>query len=87
MHGKLTASGVELAAEKEDRKRGRGRGSGPDHLPKKVGLDKSRLLERLAGTEADDKENDTMRDLKYCERKAGSAKPRKGLTFTLRSQT
>ena len=29
MHGNLTASGAELAAEKAASKRGRGRGSGP----------------------------------------------------------
>ena len=49
LHRKLTTSGAELAAEKAESNRGRGRGSGPRHPPKKVGLDKSRLLGRLAG--------------------------------------
>ena len=37
MHGKLMASGAELAAEKAASNRGRGRGSGPGHSPKRVG--------------------------------------------------
>ena len=50
--------------------------------PKKVGLEKSRLLGRLEGREAVKKENGTMRDLVYSNRKGGSAKARKGLDFT-----
>ena len=44
MHGNLTASETELAIEKAATDRGRGMGGGPGHTPKKVGLDKSRLL-------------------------------------------
>ena len=40
MHGKLTSSGAELAAEKSASNRGRGRGISPGHPPKKVGLAK-----------------------------------------------
>ena len=37
MHGKLTARGVELAAEKLESNRGRGSGSGPGHIPRRLG--------------------------------------------------
>ena len=87
MHGKLPPSGVEMAAEKVERNRGRGRGSGPGHPPKKVGVTKSRLMGSLAGKEAAEKDDDTIRDLVYRERKGESAKSRKGLAFTLRDQT
>ena len=53
IHGKLTASGAELAAKnaakKEARNRWRDRVSGPVHPPKKGGLAKLRLIGRLAG--------------------------------------
>ena len=49
MHGNLTASETELVAEKAATDRGGGRGGGPSHTPKKVGLDKSRILGRMAG--------------------------------------
>ena len=65
MNRKLTTSGVNLAAEKAESNRGRGRGSGPSHTPKKVGLDKSRHLGRLAEREADNKDDDIMGDLEY----------------------
>ena len=48
MHGKLTTSGEKMSAVKAASNRGRG----PGHHPKKVGLDKSRLLGRLAGIDA-----------------------------------
>ena len=83
MHGKLTASRAELAAEKA----ASNRGSGPGHPPKKVGLAKSRLLGGLAGREAVSEDDDIMGDLAYRERKGGSAKARKGLTFIFRAQT
>ena len=47
MHGKLTASGVELMAKKVASNKVRGRGSDPRFPPKKVGLAKSRLLGSL----------------------------------------
>ena len=87
IHGRLTASRAELAAEKAASNRGRGRGSGPGHPPKKVGLAKSRFLGRLAGREAVDEDDDIIGDLAYRERKGESAKARKSLTFTLRAQT
>ena len=59
--------------------------SGPDHPPKKFGLARSRLLGRLAGREAFNKDDDIMGDLAYCKRKEGSVKARKGLAFTLRA--
>ena len=40
MHGKLTASEAELAADKAASNRGGDRRSGPRHPPKKVGLSK-----------------------------------------------
>ena len=62
MHGKLTASEAELAAEKAASNRGRGRGSVLS-IPPRVGLAKSRLLGRLAGREAADGDDDIMGDL------------------------
>ena len=53
----------------------------------KVGLAKSRLLGRLVGREAAYKDDEVMGYLAYRERKGGSAKARKGITFTLRNQT
>ena len=87
MHGKLTASWTERASEKAVSNRDRGRGSGPDHPLNKVELAKSRLLGRLAGREAADNGDNIMVDLAYRERKWGSDKARKDLTFTLRDQT
>ena len=49
MYVKLTTRGVEMASEKAAKKRERGRGSGPSHPLNKVGLEKSRLVGRLAG--------------------------------------
>ena len=86
MHRKLTASRAELEDKKAASNRGRGRGSGTGHCPKKVGLAKSRLLGMLSGIEAVGKDNIIMGDLEYHERKGGSNKARKGLTFTLRAQ-
>ena len=63
IHGKLTASRADLAAEKAASNRGRGRGSRPATPPKKFGLAKSRLLVRLAGREAANEDNDIMGDL------------------------
>ena len=57
-------------------------GAAPNTPPKKVGLEKSRLLGRLEGREAVKKDNGTMGDLVYRNRKGGSAKARKGLAFT-----
>ena len=83
IHGKLTASRVELADDKAVRNRGRCRGSGPEHPPpKKVGLENSRLIGSLEGREAVKKYNGTMGDLVYRNRKGGSANARKGLAFT-----
>ena len=45
-------------------------------------MEKSRLLWRLEGREAVKKDNGTMRDLVYHNRKGGSANARKGLAFT-----
>ena len=84
---KLTESGAELTSDKAESNKGRGRGSGPGHPPKKVGVTKSRLMGSLAGKEAAEKDDDTIRDLVYRERKGESAKSRKGLAFTLRDQT
>ena len=67
--------------------RGRGWGGGPGHTPKKVGLDKSRLLGMLAGIEAVSNYDNIMGGLAYRKRNGESAKARKGLTFTLRAQT
>ena len=82
MHGKRRKRGAELAAEKAERNRG----SGPNHPPKKVGLAKWRILERLTEREAVGKYGDIVGGLSYRERKGWSAKARKGLTFTLRAQ-
>ena len=89
MHGKLMASGVELAAEKAASNRGRrrGRGSGPCHPPKKVELSKSRLMRRLAGRETANEDNHIMGNLAYGQKKGGSSKAREGLAFTLSAQT
>ena len=86
MYVKLTARGVEMAAEKAAKKRERGRGSGPSHPLNKVGLEKSRLVGRLEGREAANKDNDIIEDLEYCKN-GGSSKARKDPTFTLRAQT
>ena len=48
---------------------------------------KSRLLGRLVGREVADRDDGIMGYLVYRERKGGSSKVRKGLTFTLRAQT
>ena len=87
MHGKLTAIGEELAADKATSNRGRGMWSGPGHPPKKVGLDKSKILGKLAGREEVGEDDNIMGDLAYRERKGESVEARKGLTFTLRAQT
>ena len=63
MHGKLTASGTDLEAEKAASNRGRGRGGIPGHPPKKVGFAKSRLLGELSGIEAARKDYDIMEDM------------------------
>ena len=57
-------------------------GAAPNTPPKKVGLEKSRLLGRLERIEAVKKDNGNMGDLVYRNRKGGSAKARKGLGFT-----
>ena len=62
-------------------------GAAPATPPKKVGLDKSRLLGRLVRREAADGDKVIMGDMEYRKRKGGSAKARKGLAFTLRAQT
>ena len=61
MHGKLMASGAELAAEKA----ASNRGSGPGHPPKKIRLAKFRLLWSLAGREANNKDDNIMGDMAY----------------------
>ena len=63
MHGKLTASGAELAAKKLASKRWRGRGSSPDHPPKKFGLTRLMLMGRLTGIYAAGKDNNIMGDM------------------------
>ena len=83
MTGTLTAIGAELASEKAARNRGRVRGSGTGHPPKKA----LRVLGRMVGRESADTEEYIMRGLEYREKKGGSSKARKGLTFTLRAQT
>ena len=50
MHGNLTAIETELEVENVATNRGGAGGGGPGHIPKKFGLDKSRLLGGLAGT-------------------------------------
>ena len=88
IHRKLTASGAELeelSSEKEASNRGRGMGGGPGHPLKKFGLAKSRGMGRLAGREAVDEDCDIMGGLAYRERKGGSDKARKGISFTLRT--
>ena len=87
MHGKMTSNGAELASEKAASNRERGRGSGPSHPPKKVGLSKSMLLGRLAVREASEDDENIIGDQSYRKRKGGSAKARKGITFTLKAQT
>ena len=72
MHGKLTASGAELAAEKA----ASNRGSGPGHPPKKVGLAKLRLLGKLAGREAAGEDDDIMGDMAH--REGRGIPPRQG---------
>ena len=73
VHGKLTASGAELSAEKAESNLGRGRGVGPVYSPKKVGLAKLRFLGRLTGREAADKYDNIKGNLEYRERKGGSS--------------
>ena len=73
MHKKLAEIGTDLAAEKAESNRRRGRGSGPGKPPKKIGLAKSRLLGRLAGKEAENKDDEIMGNLTYHERKGVSA--------------
>ena len=60
---------------------------GPATPPNKVGLKKWRFLGRLTWREAVGEDNEIMLDLEYCDRKGESAKERKGLTFTLSTQT
>ena len=86
MHGKMKASGAELAAKKAASNRGRGRGGGPGHPPKKVGLANSRFLRKLAGREVVGEEDGIMGDMEYSKKKLEAAKARKGLTFILRAQ-
>ena len=89
VHGKLTVSGAELAAEMAASNRGVGGegGSGPSHSPKNVELANSRLLGSLSGREAAKKDDNIMEDMVYREREGGSVKATKGLMFTLRDQT
>ena len=87
LNSNLTASGGELADKKAERNRGRGRGGGTGHPPTKVRFYKSRLMEKMAGREADRKDDNIMGDMEYPKRKGGSVKARKGINFTLRAQT
>ena len=43
------------------------------------------IMRRLVGIEAADKDDYIMGDLTYYDRKGGSAKARKGLTFIFRA--
>ena len=87
MHGNLTSRWAELAVKKAASNRRRVRGSGQFHPPKKARLDKLRLLGRMEGIKATNKDNDTMGGLAYHKRKRGSSNASKGLAFTLRAQT
>ena len=78
---KLTASGAGLAAKKAASNRGRGRGRCPIHIPKKIGLSKSKILVRLVGREAVNEDNNIMGDMAYCERKGVT--PRQGRASSL----
>ena len=67
---------------------GEGQGEWPrPPPPKKVGLYKLRLLGRLVGREEVGEDEKIVVYLAYHDRKGGSAKARKGLTFTLRDKT
>ena len=50
-------------------------------------MTKSRIMGRMEGIEAANKDDDTMGDLSYCKRNGSSTKVRKGIAFTLRYQT
>ena len=82
MHGKLMASGEELASKKVVRNSGRYKGGRPRPSPKKIGLEKLTLLGMLAERESVSEEDNTMGYLTYRESRGGSAKARKGLIFT-----
>ena len=60
MHGNMTATGADLAAKKPESNRGWDRGGRTRHPAKNSGLTKSRLLVRLTGRDAANKDDNIM---------------------------